>query len=85
MSKYSVELKTQVVKEARDTGNATMVARRHGVPAATVYSWIRGKNMPVETANGRVRVLEKKLKEKDLENQILKELLKKTNQAWLRD
>ena len=83
MSKYSAKLKAQVVKESKETGNATMVARRHQVPTATVYSWIRGKNMPVETANGRVRGLEKKLEEKDLENQILKELLKKTNQAWL--
>ena len=83
MSKYRDELKAQVVKEAKETGNATMVARRHGIPAATVSSWVRGKNMPVETANGENRRLRKALEEKDLENQILKELLKKTNQVWL--
>jgi len=85
MSKYSAELKAQVVKEAKETGNATMVARRHQVPAATVYSWIRGRDLKANTANVENRKLRKALEEKELENEILKELLKKTNQAWLTD
>lgn len=84
MSKYSAELKAQVVKEAKETGNATMVARRHQVPPATVYSWIRGKDKSIDTAQEENRTLRRQLEEKELENQILKELLKKTNQVWLR-
>ena len=85
MSKYSEDLKAQVIKESTETGNATMVARRHQVPAGTVYSWIRGKDMKADTANAENRKLRKALEEKQLENEILKELLKKTNQAWLTD
>ena len=85
MSKYSEELRGQVVKEARETGNATMVARRHQVPPATVYSWLRGKDMDARTAGAENRKLRKEREEKQLENEILKELLKKTNQAWLHE
>ena len=85
MSKYGSEVKTQVLKEARETGNATMVARRHRIPAATVHSWLKGPNVDVDTANAKVRKLQKELEAKQLETEILKELLKKTNQAWLKE
>jgi transposase len=85
MSKYSVEMRAQVVKEAKETGNATMVARRHQVPPATVFSWLRGKDLDARTASAENRKLRKELEEKQLENEILKDLLKKTNQAWLSD
>lgn len=85
MSRYSKDLKAQVVKEAKETGNATMVARRHQVPVATVYSWLKGPNVDADTANAKVRKLQKELDDQRLENEILKSLLKKTNQAWLKD
>ncbi len=85
MSKYSQELREQVMKEAKQTGNATMVARRHQIPAATVHSWLQGPKVDVESANAKSRKLQKELEESRLENDILKELLKKTNQAWLKE
>lgn len=84
-SKYGNDLRAQVIKESKETGNAAMVARRHEVPIATVYSWLRSADKPKNLTKAEVIDLRKKLEEKELENAILKDLLKKTNQAWLKE
>jgi len=38
---YSAEFKEQVLKEANETGNMTLVARNNNVPTTTVYSWMK--------------------------------------------
>ena len=38
---YSAEFKQQVVQEAQDTHNATMVARRHQISPSMVRRWVR--------------------------------------------
>ncbi len=85
MKQYSSEFKNQLIKEAGETGNVCMVARKHGVSAPTIYSWIRQSKRPLEGDGTRARLkeLEKRLESSQLENEILKELLKKTNLAWL--
>lgn len=40
---YSDEFKEQVLKEVEETDNATLVARNHGIPATTIYTWIKGR------------------------------------------
>lgn len=85
MKRYDSEFKSQLIKEAQETGNVSMVARKHSVSIQTLSSWIRKAEAPSDTDASRkkVRELKKELNASKLENEILKELLKKTNQAWL--
>lgn len=41
--RYSIEFKQQLAQEAKEAGNATQVARRHGidVKCEKLYRWIR--------------------------------------------
>lgn len=39
--RYSLEFKQQMVQEAKVAGNATQVARRHGIDVKMLYRWIR--------------------------------------------
>ena len=85
MKRYDPEFKKQLVKEAKETGNTSMVARRHGVTVQTLSAWVRQSKQPSRdhASQEKVRKLETELEEQKLENEILKELLKKTNVAWL--
>ena len=80
---YAKELKQQVVQEARDTGNATMVARRHQLSPSMVRRWVREaiqaahpstEVMTVVDENERLKRL---LGEKDLQIAVLQDLLRK--------
>lgn len=91
-TRYSEELKRQIVKEVEETGNATLVARKHDLIPGTVTRWVReskqasktnnplnidySTNSPLDKENEQLKKL---LGEKDLEIAILKDLLKKTN------
>lgn len=84
MKTYTKELKEQVLKEVKDTGNMALVARKHGISYPTVVSWVGSeRKAPVRKRKKEQKQLESKLKDLELENRILKELLKKTNQIWL--
>lgn len=85
MKQYSPEFKSQLIKEANETGNISMVARKHGLSGPTLYAWVRKSKQPKDGENQRSRTaeLEEKLRASQLENEVLKELLKKTNLAWL--
>ena len=87
MKQYSLEFKNQLIKEATETKNVAMVARKHSLSKPTLYAWVRKARQPKGEARAVARMdeLEKKLKSSQLENEILKELLKKTNLAWLGD
>lgn len=85
-NRYSPELKAQILKEVRDTKNMALVARTHNVAYHTVVGWVRNeRKVPVKKREREKKEQEIRLKKLELENQILKELLKKTNQAWLSD
>jgi transposase len=82
---YTQEFKNQLIKEVQDTGNVAAVAKAHGVPNQTLHGWIgkvrrRNDGDDRQTLHG----LRKKLADAELEILVLKELLKKTNQAWLK-
>lgn len=87
MRHYSSEYRDQLVKEALETQNVAMVARKHGISSPTLYSWVRRTRAPSKEGleKARVQKLERELRSSQLENEILKELLKKTNLAWLGD
>ncbi len=83
---YSEELKEQVVKECIETKNYAAVSSKHDIPVTTIYGWIRRhKNKQKKESRRNVKELETELKDVKLENDILKELLKKSHQLWLKD
>ncbi len=80
---YSPELKAQVIKEAVETDNTTLVAKKHGIPQKTVHNWVTKQvNKKSISNNKSFKIVEKENKDLKLENQILKDLLKKTVQVW---
>lgn len=83
---YSEDLKEQVVKECIETNNYAAVSSKHDIPVTTIYGWIRRhKNKQKKESRRNVKELEAELKDVKLENEILKELLKKSHQLWLKD
>ncbi|WP_412760888.1 transposase, partial [Paenibacillus validus] len=38
---YSIEFKQQLIQEALEAGNASQVARRHGIDGKMLARWIR--------------------------------------------
>jgi transposase-like protein len=84
--KYTPAEKDQLLKEVKQTGNLTLVAKKHNVPVSTLHCWLgKTKHVPAEKKSAELQRLKKIIADKELENQILKELLKKTNQVWLGD
>ena len=90
--KYTPEFKAQAVKEAMETGNTSIVARRYELNSNMVCRWVREikkqeqAQISVSTSSAEVKQikseneqLKKLVGEKELENQILRDLLKKTN------
>ena len=86
LKSYSEELKEQVVKECIETNNYGAVSSKHDIPITTIYGWIkRHKEKKKKEGTKSIRELEKQLKDVKLENEILKDLLKKSHQLWLKD
>ena len=84
--RYNSEFKEQIVKECQETNNYTLVARKNNIPSTTVYTWLnKDKNKLKIKASKKNRSLEKELADARLENKILKELLKKSHQLWLKE
>ncbi len=82
---YSKEFKAQIIKECMETNNHAVVAKKHDVPATTVYTWFRRDKNKQKTDNRKSqRALEQELADANLEIAVLKDLLKKTNQLWLK-
>ncbi len=91
--RYAEEFKRQIVKEVEETGNASLVARRHDLVPGTVTCWVRESKkqnglIPNHNYSNKINAksleeengqLKKLLGEKDLEIAILRDLLKKTN------
>ncbi|MGR3317784.1 MAG: transposase [Candidatus Anammoxibacter sp.] len=86
LKSYSEELREQVVKECIETNNYAAVSSKHKIPVTTIYGWIkRHKKSKVKRKTKNIRDQQKELKDLILENEILKELLKKSHQLWLKD
>ena len=93
MSKISEESKKKIIQEVKTVGSITAVAKKHSIPVSTLHTWVTkasktgnsnaGKKPGSKIDRDKFRKLEKKLREAELENQILRDLLKKTNHAWL--
>ena len=40
---YTEAQKQQIIKEATETGNVSLVAEKHGIPKSTVATWVSRK------------------------------------------
>ena len=83
---YIPEYKEQILKECFETNNYHAVARKYEIPPSTVFGWVETiKKKSTRQEKKKINQLERQLEDALLENQILKELLKKSNQLWLKD
>lgn len=82
-SKFSEELKVQILKEVEEVGVIATVAKKHAIDPKNIHNWLRvRKNKPKLDQARELRELRKKLEDAELENLVLKELLKKTYPRW---
>ena len=78
VNRHSKELREQVLKEVKETGNVALVGRNRGISYTTIVSWVNSeRNAPNRASKRDLKNLESRLKDAELENRILKELLKK--------
>lgn len=85
--KYSDQEKQKIIAEARDCGNVSATARKYSVSDITVHNWIKkfNKSKNEKDLHQQIRKLENQLADKNLENAILKDLVKKTVQVFSSD
>lgn len=83
-SKYSNEEKLKIIAEARSSGNIAATAKKYSISDVCVHGWIRkfNKLKPEKDIQSELKKLKQQLADKELENSILKDLLKKTVQVW---
>lgn len=85
---YTETEKAQILEEVRLCGNMTAVAKKNNMPVGTIATWIKPKYKKKPKAEGvatdhdAIKKLKSQLADSELENKILKELLKKTYQIW---
>lgn len=80
--KYTPDLIDSALKDLKETGDIEAVSEKYFVPKHAIYRFRRRrKNAPEINRVKQIKQLNKELKDKELENQILCELLKKTYQV----
>lgn len=85
---YDQEFKDKVVQEYRELGRLSEVARNNKIPVSTLRQWALNRDPIYREKKSEKRRTSELLKENyELKVQVtmLKELLKKTSQAWLKD
>ena len=84
MRKYKADEKAEILKEVEDVGNIHAVCRKRGISHTTVHNWLRKRKLEGKASNypAENRKLKKKISELELQNAILKDLLKKTHQVF---
>ena len=83
MKQYDLEFKKKVLQEVDEVQNTSLVAKKYSLAPSTVFTW--RKSLQFKEINSKeksIKELKKELADKELENQVLKELLKKTYQVW---
>jgi transposase-like protein len=79
---FSKEIKQSAVREFLETNNVAAVAKKYGVSIKTIYNWKRTfHDLPLCQSPNDINALKKKLEDSELENLVLRELLKKTYQV----
>ena len=78
--------KQQILDEVKDVGNMAAVASKNNIPISTIHAWVhKEKIIPSSKKhkpNKELKAAKTRIGDLELENKILKELLKKTYQIW---
>lgn len=81
--RYSNEFKEQIVKEIEEVGNISLVCKRHSLKASTVHDWIyKNKNQGKISEQKINKQQARKIKDLELQVEVLTSLLKKTYPLW---
>ena len=81
-TRYSTELRRQVLKDLEELKSAPLVAKKHGIPVHAIYRFKKEyQHAPEINKDKKIKELHSKLDEKELEIKILRDLLKKTYQV----
>ncbi len=82
MRRYSEEEKIEILKEVESLGNVSLVSKKRGLPHTTIHNWIKkGLRIDKRDQLAENRSLRKRVSDLELQNKILKELLKKSHQV----
>jgi len=83
MKQYTNEFKEQILKEVKDVGNISLVCKKHELKPSTVHTWInKVKNKDKIAEAKQTKELQKKIKDLELQVEVLSSLLKKTYPLW---
>jgi transposase-like protein len=76
--------KLKIIEEARSSGNIASTAKRYSISDVTVHGWMKkfSNAKPAKDLHLEIKRLKQQLADRDLENSILKDLVKKTVQVW---
>ena len=81
--KHLPELKEQVLKEIKEVGNISLVCKKHGLKTSTVHGWLHKNKFKTQIADKKqTKEYQKKIKDLELEVEVLTSLLKKTYPLW---
>ncbi|SDS68609.1 Transposase [Paenibacillaceae bacterium GAS479] len=92
--RFTIEMKNQIIKEAKEVGNASQVARRHSIDPKVLYRWMKAaehtdwkQTDPTTKVVAAYTPSPKEFRSMEGENRQLKELLgeKDLEIAVLRD
>jgi transposase-like protein len=77
---YTEEFKNQIILECQETGNNSLVARRHNIHISTLNSWLKrykqtGSAKGIREEDADIRVLTTQLNQVTEENDRLKRLM----------
>lgn len=66
---YTKELKEEILREVKEVGNVSLVARRHGISKTTIFTWIKESENrdEIKVKPGRKTLIEG---EKELKNEL---------------
>ena len=83
MKQYTIEFKEQILKEIKEVENVSLVCRKHNLKSSTVHGWLhKDKNIDKIIEKKQNKEYQKKIKDLELQVEVLSSLLKKTYPLW---
>ncbi len=83
MKMFTPEFKEQIIKEIKEVGNISLVCKKHGLKSSTVHGWLNNINNTEKISEAKAnREAQKKIKDLELQVEVLTSLLKKTYPLW---
>ena len=81
--RYSDEEKLKIIEEAKFCGNIVKTAKKYSISTGLINFWIKkfSRKTPKQELNAQIKQLKKQLADAELENAILKDLVKKQSKS----